>query len=113
MITFVLPEGALERVAVAYSPLVEAFFSLDVLTEPKHHPLHHAWVRRARKLAPALRREIAFFSYYYDPYIPSPIATYPTGDYPSFDAELERRRPQPGGDNSWRSMKLDVVALGP
>ena len=90
MITFVLPEGALERIAVAYSPLVEAFFSLDVLTEPKHHPLHHAWVRRARKLAPALRREIAFFSYYYDPYIPSPIATYPTGDYPSFDAELER-----------------------
>ena len=53
MITFVLPEGALERIAVAYSPLVEAFFSLDVLTEPKHHPLHHAWVRRARKLAPA------------------------------------------------------------
>jgi DNA-binding transcriptional ArsR family regulator len=90
MITFVLPEGALERIAVAYSPLVEAYFSLDVLTEPKHHPLHHAWVRRARKLAPALRREIAFFSYYYDPYIPSPIATFPMGDYPSFDAELER-----------------------
>ena len=90
MITFLLPEGALERVAVAYSPLVEAFFSLDVLTDPKHHPLHHGWVRRARRLAPALRREIAFFSYYYDPYIPSPIATYPTGDYPSFDAEIER-----------------------
>jgi DNA-binding transcriptional ArsR family regulator len=90
MITFVLPDDALERIAVAYSPLVEAFFSLDVLTEPKHHPLHHAWIRRARRLAPALRREIAFFSYYYDPYIPSPIATYPTGDYPSFEAEVER-----------------------
>jgi DNA-binding transcriptional ArsR family regulator len=90
MITFVLPEGALERVAVAYSPLVEAFFSLDVLTDPKHHPLHHGWVRRARRLPTALRREIAFFSHYYDPYIPSPIATYPTGDYPSFDAEIER-----------------------
>jgi len=90
VITFVLPEGALERIAVAYSPLVEAFFSLDVLTDPKHHPLHHGWVRRARRLAPALKREIAFFSYYYDPYIPSPIATYPTGDYPSFEAEIER-----------------------
>jgi DNA-binding transcriptional ArsR family regulator len=90
MITFVLPEGALERIAVAYSPLVEAFFSLDVLNEPKHHPLHHAWVRRARRLSPTLRREIAYFSYYYDPYIPSPIATYPTGDYPSFEAEIER-----------------------
>jgi DNA-binding transcriptional ArsR family regulator len=90
MITFVLPEGALERIAVAYSPLVEAFFSLDVLTEPKHHPLHHGWVRRVRTLPTAHRREIAFFSYYYDPYIPSPIATYPTGDYPSFETELER-----------------------
>jgi DNA-binding transcriptional ArsR family regulator len=90
MITFVLPEGALERIAVAYSPLTEAFFSLDVLTEPKHHPLHHGWVRRYRRLPAALKREVAFFSYYYDPYIPSPIATYPTGGYPSFESELDR-----------------------
>ena len=90
MITFVLPEGALERIAVAYSPLVEAFFSLDVLTDPKHHPLHHGWVRRCRRLPGGVKREVAFFSYYYDPYIPSPIATYPTGGYPTFASELDR-----------------------
>jgi len=90
MITFVLPAYALERVALAYAPLVEAFFSLDVVNEPKHHPLHHGWVRRFRRLDPMLRREVGFFSYYYDPYIPSPIATYPTGNYASFESDLER-----------------------
>jgi DNA-binding transcriptional ArsR family regulator len=60
------------------------------VTEPKHHPLHHGWVRRFRRLDSSLRREIAFFSYFYDPYIPSPIATYPTGEYASFDSDLER-----------------------
>jgi DNA-binding transcriptional ArsR family regulator len=90
MITFVLSDAALERVALAYAPLVEAFFSLDVLNEPKHHPLHHGWVRRFRRLPAALRREVAFFSYYYDPYIPSPIATYPTGGYATFDSDVER-----------------------
>jgi DNA-binding transcriptional ArsR family regulator len=90
MITFVLPTHALERVAFAYAPLVEAFFSLDVVNEPKHHPLHHGWVRRFRRLDAALKREVAFFSYYYNPYIPSPIATYPTGHYASFDSDVER-----------------------
>jgi hypothetical protein len=90
MITFVLPAHALERVAFAYAPLVEAFFSLDVVNEPKHHPLHHGWVRRFRRLDAALKREVAFFSYYYNPYIPSPIATYPTGHYASFDSDVER-----------------------
>lgn len=90
MITFVLPGNALERVSLAYAPLVEAFFSLDVVNEPKHHPLHHRWVRRFRRLDAALRREVAFFSYYYDPYIPSPIATYPTGSYATFDSDIER-----------------------
>src|SRR4051812_5104750 len=90
LITFVLRDTALERVALAYAPLLEAFFSLDVVTEPKHHPLHHRWVRRFRRLDAALRREVGFFSYYYDPYIPSPIATYPTGNYASFDSDIER-----------------------
>jgi DNA-binding transcriptional ArsR family regulator len=90
MITFVLPPHELERVSFAYAPLVEAFFSLDVLNEPKHHPLHHGWVRRFRRLDATLRREVGFFSYYYDPYIPSPIATYPTGSYASFDSDIER-----------------------
>ncbi len=90
MITFVLPAHALERVALAYAPLVEAFFSLDVVNEPKHHPLHHGWVRRFRRLEAGLRREVGFFAYYYDPYIPSPIATYPTGAYASFESDIER-----------------------
>ena len=47
-IRFVLPEQESESVAFAYSPVVEAVLSLHVLTEPKHHPLQHPWVRRAR-----------------------------------------------------------------
>ena len=76
-IRFHLPADASERVAFAYSPLLEAVLSLHVLVEPKHHPLQHEWVRAMRALEPALRREIAAFSILYratlaDLFLPSP-----------------------------------------
>jgi DNA-binding transcriptional ArsR family regulator len=89
-IRFHLPADAPERVAFAYSPLLEAALSLHVLVEPKHHPLQHEWVRAMRALKPAIRREIAAFSFLYrgtlsDVFLPSP------GDeYRDFAHELER-----------------------
>jgi hypothetical protein len=47
-IAFRLPASAAERVALSYSPTLEAVLSLHVLVEPKHHPLQHGWVRRCR-----------------------------------------------------------------
>ena len=55
-IRFHVPTHALERLAFAYSPLLEAVLSLHVLTEPKHHPLQHQWVRQMRAL-PAVDRK--------------------------------------------------------
>lgn len=89
-IRFRLEPDAVDRVAFAYSPLLEAALSLHVLVEPKHHPLQHAWVRAMRGLSPRLRREIGAFSFLYrvtlaDVFLPSP-----TSEYPEFAAELER-----------------------
>jgi DNA-binding transcriptional ArsR family regulator len=89
-IHFRLPRDAVDRVAFAYSPLLEAALSLHVLVEPKHHPLQHEWVRAMRRLPLRLRREIATFSFLYrrtlaDVFLPSP-----TDEYRSVEAELER-----------------------
>jgi DNA-binding transcriptional ArsR family regulator len=89
-IRFHLPARALDRVAFAYSPLLEAALSLHVLVEPKHHPLQHEWVRAMRSLEPDLRREIGAFSFLYrgtlaDVFLPSP-----TEEYGDFGRELER-----------------------
>ena len=89
-IRFRLPADAVDRVAFAYSPLLEAALSLHVLVEPKHHPLQHEWVRAMRALAPALRREINAFSFLYrvtlaDIFLPSA-----NEEYREFGLELER-----------------------
>jgi DNA-binding transcriptional ArsR family regulator len=88
-IRFRLAPDAVDRIAFAYSPLLEAALSLHVLVEPKHHPLQHDWVRGMRRLDARLRREIAAFSFLYrgtlaDVFLPSP-----TSGYPGFEAELE------------------------
>jgi DNA-binding transcriptional ArsR family regulator len=92
MIRFRLPSHAVERVSHAYSPLLEAVLSLHVLVEPKHHPLQHPWVRRMRTLRPALKREIAAFSFAYRRFIPNVLAPSPTADLWSFEDELEALR---------------------
>jgi DNA-binding transcriptional ArsR family regulator len=89
-IRFRLARDAPDRVAFAYSPLLEAALSLHVLVEPKHHPLQHEWVRAMRRLDVGLRREITAFSFLYrvtlaDLFLPSP-----TDEYPEFGREIER-----------------------
>jgi len=71
-----------ESIAFSYSPLLEAVLSLHVLSQPKHHPLQHPWVRRARSLPQELRREIAAFRFAYDGFVPEflmPSPAHPRG----------------------------------
>src|SRR5262245_5306603 len=93
MITFHLPSAAVERLSFAYSPVLEAVLSLHVLIEPKHHPLQHQWVRQMRGLSPALRREIAAFSFAYRSYFPAFLFPSATGTPAMFEGELARLRP--------------------
>jgi Family of unknown function (DUF5937) len=91
VIRFRIPDDATERLAFAYSPLVETMQSLHVLADPEHHPLQHPWVRRMRTLPPALKHEIAAFSFLYGSYIPGPLAL-PVGTFLTFEEELARVR---------------------
>jgi DNA-binding transcriptional ArsR family regulator len=78
-----------ESIAFAYSPLLEAVLSLHVITEPKHHPLQHPWVRKTRALPPSLRRDIARFSFVYRQFVPEFLMPSPATAYHSFEEELE------------------------
>jgi DNA-binding transcriptional ArsR family regulator len=83
--------------AFAASPLLEAVLSLHVLAEPKHHALQHEWVRAARKLPVALRREIATLSFLYRWTFPNcvlPSATSGDDDFETELASLRALRPE-------------------
>src|SRR3954453_16942309 len=41
---FRVSDDAAESIAFSYSRLLEAVLSLHVLSQPKHHPVQHAWV---------------------------------------------------------------------
>jgi DNA-binding transcriptional ArsR family regulator len=88
MITFRFAADPVESIAFSYSPVVEAVLSLHVLTEPKHHPLQHPWVREARTLPTALKREIAAFAFAYRGFIPEFLVPSPRTTYSAFDDEL-------------------------
>jgi DNA-binding transcriptional ArsR family regulator len=92
MITFHLPPTAVERLAFAYSPVLEAVLSLHVLVEPKHHPLQHQWARQMRSLSPTLKREIAAFSFAYRSYFPAFLFPAATGTFATFESELTHLR---------------------
>ena len=87
-IRFHLPAFALERLAFAYSPLLEAVLSLHVLLEPKHHALQHEWVRRMRTLSPLLRRRIGELAFAYRRTLPDLLAPSPDAEFRSFEEEL-------------------------
>jgi DNA-binding transcriptional ArsR family regulator len=89
MIRFRFAADPAESIAFSYSPLLEAVLSLHVLTEPKHHPLQHPWVRRARTLPAALRREIAAFSFAYSAFVPEFLMPSPATGYHAFEDELQ------------------------
>ena len=88
-IRFHVPAHGLDRLAFAYSPLLEAVLSLHVLSEPKHHPLQHEWVRRMRSLPPALRRRIADFGFVYRRTMPDCVAPPADSGFRRFEEELE------------------------
>jgi DNA-binding transcriptional ArsR family regulator len=100
-IRFRVPAEAVERVAHAYSPLLEAVLSLHVLVEPKHHPLQHPWVRRMRTLPAGLKRDVSAFSFAYRQQIPDLLAPSPEQELRSFEDELA----------ALRSLDADTVAL--
>jgi len=68
--------------------MLEAVLSLHVLSAPKHHPLQHPWVRRARSLPAGLRREIAAFRFAYDAFVPEFLMPSPSTAFGTFDDEL-------------------------
>ena len=84
-----LPEDAPERLAFAYSPLLEAALSLHVLADPRHHALQHGWVRAARRLPASLRREIDEFRFAFAGDVPDLVVP---GAFDDFETELGRLR---------------------
>ena len=90
MIRIRLPKDPAEHVAFAYSPLLECVLSLHVLVGPKHHALHHGWVRRMRALDPTLRRAIEAFAFVYRWHIPDMLVPSPLGEPEVFEQEVER-----------------------
>lgn len=87
-IRFAVPADAPERLAFAYSPLLEAVLSLHVLIAPKHHPLQHEWVRRMRLLPPSLRRRIADFGFAYRWSIPDFVSPSAEAEFTDFAQDL-------------------------
>lgn len=102
-IRFRLPAHAIERVAHAYSPLLEAVLSLHVLVEPKHHPLQHPWIRRMRALPAPLKRQVAAFAFVYRRHIPDVFAPSPVDELRSFDDELAALRALTKERSRWSS----------
>ena len=88
-IRFHLPDDGLDRVAFAYSPLLETVLSLHVLVEPKHHPLQHPWVREMRRLSPRLKRRVTDFSFVYRRLVPDVFCPPADAGFRSFDEEVE------------------------
>jgi hypothetical protein len=89
MIRFRFTADPAESIAFSYSPLLEAVLSLHVVTEPKHLPLQHRWVRKARTLPAALRRELAAFSFAYSSFVPEFLMPSPAAGYHTFEDELQ------------------------
>jgi DNA-binding transcriptional ArsR family regulator len=90
-VRLLVPETAAEHVALAYSPALEAVLSLHILVEPKHHPIHHQWVRTARRRLPAdMKRLIAGFRFAHANHLPSVLLPSAVGGYPGFEEELRR-----------------------
>ncbi|MEA2614552.1 MAG: hypothetical protein QOE72_335 [Chloroflexota bacterium] len=90
-VRILVPEAAADHVALVYSPALEAVLSLHILVEPKHHPIHHEWVRTARRQLPAdMKRLIAGFRFAHTGHLPSVLLPSALGEYPTFEQEMER-----------------------
>ncbi|MGH2920615.1 MAG: DUF5937 family protein [Gaiellaceae bacterium] len=88
-IRFAVPVREPDRLAFAYSPLLEAVISLHVLVAPKHHPLQHDFVRRMRRLSPVLKRRISELSFVYRWTVPDFVSPSAEAEFSDFAHELE------------------------
>jgi DNA-binding transcriptional ArsR family regulator len=89
-VRYVLPANAVDAVTMTYSPLAELGLSLRVLGFPHKHPLKHAWLRRARRLEPELRRRIGAFRFAFRCGMPDALFPSAASSPPSFAEELGR-----------------------
>jgi DNA-binding transcriptional ArsR family regulator len=90
-VRLLVPEIAAAHAALVYSPALEAVLSLHILVEPRHHPLHHQWVRAARRrLSADMRRLIAGFRFAHATPLPSVLLPSASGQHPGFEQELRR-----------------------
>jgi DNA-binding transcriptional ArsR family regulator len=90
MIRITLPENHAEHVAFAYSPLLECVLSLHVFVGPKHHALHHSWVRGMRNLDAGIKRRIDTFRFVYETHLPDMLVPRPFASPKTFEEELEQ-----------------------
>ncbi|MBV8064813.1 MAG: winged helix-turn-helix transcriptional regulator [Actinobacteria bacterium] len=96
MIRIGLAEHPEEHVAFAPSPLLECALSLHVLLGPKHHALHHDWVRRMRtEFDPALRRELDAFAFVFRGHLVDLFLPSARDEPETFEAEVGRMRAHP------------------
>jgi Family of unknown function (DUF5937) len=88
----VFPEDDPAAFRFGLSRLSEAAFSMHILAKPKHHPAQHGWIRRARAMSPALKREIRAFEFLFHDAVPDSLLPADPAELHSFDAELEQLR---------------------
>jgi len=92
-------QPALVRVRPA--ALMEAVTSLHVLLYPKRHPLQHPWVRGARSLSAALKREIRAFAFLYADAAPDCFLPPAADSAPSFGEALTAFRALSGEEAAY------------
>jgi DNA-binding transcriptional ArsR family regulator len=91
-----LDERPEEHVAITASPLLECALSLHVLLGPKHHALHHDWVRRMRsELDPAIRQELEPFAFVFRTHLADVFLPLADDELEPFEVEVERLRLMP------------------
>lgn len=96
MIRIALDDHPEEHIAFAVSPLLECALSLHVLLGPKHHALHHDWVRRVRAgLDPALRRALDPFAFVFRTHLADLFLPGADDEAETFEEELARVRRLP------------------
>jgi DNA-binding transcriptional ArsR family regulator len=88
LITFRFADDDPAAFRFALSRLSEAAFSLHVLAKPKHHPVQHVWIRRARGFSTELKREIRAFESLFHDAVPNCLLPGGGDEPPSFEAEL-------------------------
>ena len=95
VITISLSAEDLAKVRLAPSPLWETVFSSNVLVHPRRHPIHRAWVTRARQTLRGTDLSALLAVMCVDAHCPDFLTPPPDASATGFDEELERLRATP------------------